>query len=208
MTTHTTTNRTLGRSDITVSALGFGCWAIGGEWFSSEGQPWGWGAVDDEESVRALRRGIELGVTFFDTADTYGTGHSERVLGRALKGQRDRVVIASKWGNTFEDGSRRSDLVPDLTPAYARRALTDTLRRLDTDYLDLYQLHVNQAPLPEAAELRVVHAACACRVPERPAAAPPPEPAEASLEPDALREVLDRVLDDLGAAHHRPFSRG
>jgi aryl-alcohol dehydrogenase-like predicted oxidoreductase len=152
--TTTMTNRTLGRSGIGVSALGFGCWAIGGEWFSSEGQPWGWGAVDDEESVRALRRGIELGITFFDTADCYGTGHSERVLGRAVAGQRDGVVIASKWGNTFEDGSRRSDLVPDLTPAYARRALTDTLRRLGTDYLDLYQLHVNQAPPEEAAVLR------------------------------------------------------
>jgi aryl-alcohol dehydrogenase-like predicted oxidoreductase len=146
--------RTLGRSDITVSALGFGCWAIGGEWFSSGGQPWGWGPADDEESVRAIQRAVDLGVTFFDTADCYGTGHSEEVLGRALAGRRDEVVIASKWGNTFEAGSRISDLVPDLTPGYARRALTATLRRLGTDHLDLYQLHINAAPLAEAAELR------------------------------------------------------
>ncbi|MBL1066649.1 aldo/keto reductase [Streptomyces sp. 7-21] len=154
-TTHNRTpSRTLGRSGIEVSALGFGCWAIGGEWSSSQGQPWGWGAVDDDESIAALRRGIDLGVTFFDTADCYGTGHSEEVLGRAVKGRREEVVIASKWGNTFVPGSRVSDLVPDLTPAYARRALTDTLRRLGTDYLDLYQLHVGDAPLPQAEELR------------------------------------------------------
>ncbi|MGP4110667.1 aldo/keto reductase [Streptomyces sp. 4N509B] len=153
----TTMHRTLGRSDITVSALGFGCWAIGGEWFSTEGQPWGWGAVDDEESVRALRRGMDLGVTFFDTADCYGTGHSETVLGRAVKGRRDQVVIASKWGNTFEEGSRVCDLVPDLTPGYVRRALTATLRRLGTDHLDLYQLHLGDAPTHEATALR---AAC------------------------------------------------
>jgi aryl-alcohol dehydrogenase-like predicted oxidoreductase len=157
MNTTNTTNtnpRPLGRSGITVSALGFGCWAIGGEWFSSDGQPYGWGPVDDKESVRALRRGIELGVTFFDTADCYGTGHSEEILGLAVSGQRDRVVIASKWGNTFDEGTRVSDLVHDLSPAYARRALTDTLRRLGTDYLDLYQLHVNQAPMAEAEALR------------------------------------------------------
>lgn len=154
MDTTTTHHRTMGRSGISVSALGFGCWAIGGEWFGPDGQPYGWGAVDDEESVRALRRGIDLGVTFLDTADVYGTGHSERIVGRAVRGLRDRVVIASKWGNTFEDGSRRSHDAVDLTPGYLRRALTDTLRRLGTDYLDLYQLHVNDAPLAAAAELR------------------------------------------------------
>ncbi|MET8067859.1 aldo/keto reductase, partial [Micromonospora sp. NPDC005313] len=70
--------RQLGRSGIEVSALGMGCWAIGGPW--AEGaRPLGWGRVDDDESVRAVRRALDLGVTLFDTADTYGAGHGERV---------------------------------------------------------------------------------------------------------------------------------
>ncbi|MDT0344587.1 aldo/keto reductase [Streptomyces litchfieldiae] len=146
--------RTLGRSDIAVSALGFGCWAIGGEWQGGDGQPLGWGAVDDAESERAILRAIELGVTFFDTADVYGTGHSEEVLGRAVAGRRSEVVIASKWGNLFDAGTRTAGPGPDVTPGYARRALTDTLRRLSTDYLDLYQFHINEGPLDAAAELR------------------------------------------------------
>ena len=102
------TTRTLGRSGIEVSALGMGCWAIGGPW--AEGaQPLGWGAVDDEESVRAVRRALELGVTLFDTADTYGAGHGERVLGRALAGRRDEAVIATKWGYTFDERGATGD---------------------------------------------------------------------------------------------------
>src|SRR5881409_2231960 len=88
---------TLGRVDIEVSPVGFGCWAIGGPFSNPAGEPLGWGEVDDEESVRAIRRAAELGVTFFDTADVYGAGHSERVLGKALAGIRDQVVIATKW---------------------------------------------------------------------------------------------------------------
>ncbi|MFI7136845.1 aldo/keto reductase [Streptomyces massasporeus] len=93
------TTRPLGRGGIEVSALGFGCWAIGGEGQAVDGQPLGWGRVDDEESVRAVRRAPDLGVTFFDTADAYGAGHSERVLGRALGKRRADAVVATKWGN-------------------------------------------------------------------------------------------------------------
>lgn len=145
--------RTLGRTGIEVSALGFGCWAIGGEWWDTDGNPLGWGKVDDEESVRAVHRALDGGVTFFDTADVYGTGHSETVLGRALAGRRDDVVIATKWGNTF-DADRRTLLTPDLTPDYARRALTASLRRLGTDHVDLYQLHISDADPGAAAALR------------------------------------------------------
>ncbi|WP_407564491.1 aldo/keto reductase [Streptomyces sp. 184] len=145
--------RTLGRTGIEVSALGFGCWAIGGEWWDADGNPLGWGRVDDEESVRAVHRALDGGVTFFDTADVYGTGHSERVLGRALAGRRDDVVIATKWGNTFDAG-RRTLLPRDLTPGYARRALTDSLGRLGTDRVDLYQLHISDADSEAAAHLR------------------------------------------------------
>lgn len=148
--------RALGRTGIDVSALGFGCWAIGGEWTAPDGQPLGWGRVDDEESVRAVRRAPDLGVTFFDTADTadtYGAGRSERVLGRALGKRRADVVVATKWGNVFDEETRTLTGGDD-SPAYARRALTASLRRLETDYADLYQLHLSEAGPERTAELR------------------------------------------------------
>ncbi|MGI5425420.1 aldo/keto reductase [Streptomyces sp. CA-179760] len=147
------TTRTLGRSGIEVSALGFGCWAIGGEWQGPDGQPLGWGKVDDEESVRAVRRALDLGVTFFDTSDNYGTGHSERVLGRALGKRRADVVVATKWGYLFDERTRTADGSDD-SPAHLRRALTASLRRLDTDHVDLYQFHIGDAAPEQAARLR------------------------------------------------------
>ncbi|MCQ4210270.1 MULTISPECIES: aldo/keto reductase [Streptomyces] len=148
-----TFTRTLGRSGIEVSAVGFGCWAIGGEWQDPDGQPLGWGRVDDDESVRAVRRALDLGVTFFDTADAYGTGHSERILGRALGRRRDDVVIATKWGNVFDEATRTLTGSDD-SPEHARRALTASLARLGTDHVDLYQLHISEADPERAARLR------------------------------------------------------
>ena len=124
---------------IATSALGLGCWAIGGP-FGPEGFAAGWGHVDDDASVAAIRRGLELGVTLFDTADVYGTGHSETVLGRALGAERDDVVIATKFGNTFAEGTGRM-LGTDTSPAYIRSACEASLRRLGTDRIDLYQCH-------------------------------------------------------------------
>jgi aryl-alcohol dehydrogenase-like predicted oxidoreductase len=146
-----TMTRKLGRSGITVSALGMGCWAIGGPFWSGD-QPLGWGEVDDDESVRAIHRALELGVTFFDTADVYGTGRSERVLARALAGRRDEVVLATKWGNTF-DAATRQLTGEDATPAYVRRAAEASLGRLGTDHIDLFQLHLNALPAERGAEL-------------------------------------------------------
>src|SRR5215217_7322417 len=125
---------------ISCSALGLGCWAIGGP-FGRDGVAAGWGSVDDRESIEAIRRGLELGVTLFDTADVYGTGHSETVLGRALGGDRDSVLIATKFGNTFAEGTGRM-LGQDVSPEYIRRACEASLRRLGTDRIDLYQCHV------------------------------------------------------------------
>ncbi len=133
--------RVLGRSGLTVGAIGLGCWAIGGPFWSG-GQPLGWGEVDDEESVRAVRRALELGVTFFDTADVYGAGHSERVLGRALADRRDDVVIATKFGNTFDE-RRREVTGSAADPGAVRRACEASLRRLGTDHIDLYQFHLS-----------------------------------------------------------------
>jgi aryl-alcohol dehydrogenase-like predicted oxidoreductase len=131
--------RTLGRAGIEVSALGLGCWAIGGPW-RFNGREAGWGQVDDEESVRAIRRALDLGVTLFDTADAYGAGHSERVLGRALGDRRDEVVISTKVGLVFDEATREGG-GEDLSAAHIRRACDASLRRLGTDRIDVYLLH-------------------------------------------------------------------
>jgi len=141
--------RKLGESGIATSALGLGCWAIGGP-FTMEGHQDGWGQVDDAESIRAIRRAVDLGVTLFDTADAYGTGHSEEVLGKAVKGMRHEVVIATKGGFTY-DREQRALTGQDWSPAYIRRALEASLTRLGTDYVDLYQLHTGFIP-DEAVE--------------------------------------------------------
>jgi aryl-alcohol dehydrogenase-like predicted oxidoreductase len=121
--------------------LGLGCWAIGGPWTSAVGDPLGWGVVDDDESAAAIKRALELGVRVFDTADTYGTGHSERVLGQALGDRRGDVLLVSKFGNTFDEASR-ARIGVDCSPAYIRSACEASLRRLGTDYLDVYLLHL------------------------------------------------------------------
>ena len=146
-------SRVLGRSGIEVSEVGFGCWAIGGPFTDSTsgGIQVGWREADEAESAAALRRAYELGITFFDTADVYGTGHSEQVLGRALAGHRDGVVIATKFGNTFDAG-RRTMTGQDVSAAYIRRACEQSLRRLGTDRIDLYQLHLGGLPVARAQE--------------------------------------------------------
>lgn len=143
--------RQLGKSGIQVSAMGLGCWAIGGP-FMMDGKADGWGQVNDRESIRAIQRAIDLGVTFFDTADAYGTGHSERVLGQALAGVRHQVVIATKFGHTYDE-QRRELTGQDASPAYIRRACEASLRRLQTDYIDLYQLHLWSLPPAQAEDV-------------------------------------------------------
>jgi len=142
--------RTLGRSGIKVSDIGFGCWAIGGP-FTLGGRPDGWGEVDDAESTAAVSRALELGITFFDTADVYGAGHSETVLGRALAGRREDAVIATKFGYTF-DAASRTVTGEDASPNYIRRACRASLRRLGADWIDLYQLHLGDLPAARADE--------------------------------------------------------
>ena len=143
--------RTLGRSGIEVSAIGFGAWAIGGPYSAADGTAVGWGEVNDDESVAALRRAVELGITFIDTADSYGAGHSERIIGRAFAGRRDEVVIATKFGNVFDE-SRRVLTGIDVSPEYIRRACRASLDRLGTDHIDLYQLHIGEMPLERVDE--------------------------------------------------------
>jgi aryl-alcohol dehydrogenase-like predicted oxidoreductase len=134
-------NKTLGKSEITVSPLGLGCWAIGGN-FTLDGMPDGWGEVNDQESIAAIQAAIGMGVTFFDTADAYGTGHSEKVLGNAVKGRRNEVVIATKFGYANNQSTKEVFTRYNVSPAYIRDACERSLRRLGTDYIDLYQIHV------------------------------------------------------------------
>ena len=140
--------RVLGRSQIEVSAMGLGCWAIGGP-FLLDGKADGWGTIDDTESIRAIHHAVDLGVTFFDTADVYGTGHSESILGQALKARRHSVIIATKCGYSY-DSAQRSITGTNVTPQYIRRACEASLQRLQTDYIDLYQLHVGDTSWQEA----------------------------------------------------------
>ncbi len=138
--------RTLGRSNLQVSAMGLGCWAIGGLWYWLDG-PGGWGDIDDEESVRAIHTALDLGINFFDTAANYGTGHSERILARALEGKREKAIIATKFGFVVDEVAKRVTFRTDDHLLHVRGECEDSLRRLNTDVIDLYQLHVWDYPL-------------------------------------------------------------
>ena len=129
--------RSFGTTDLKVSEIGFGGWAIGGA-AEAAGTPLGWGKANDDESLAAIRRARELGVTFFDTADAYGFGRSESLLGIVLSRRRQESVIATKVGVTRgPDGKVRKD----FSPGHISHAVDGSLKRLRTDYIDLYQLH-------------------------------------------------------------------
>lgn len=146
--------RTLGRSDIQVSAMGLGCWAIGGEQYR-DGKPVGWGGVDDGESIRAIQTAIDFGVTFFDTADIYGSGRSEKVLARGIEGKRDGLIIASKFGYTFNEGTTEA-LGQQADPDYIRICCEKSLKRLNTDRIDLYQFHLGGWDMEDALQVREI----------------------------------------------------
>jgi aryl-alcohol dehydrogenase-like predicted oxidoreductase len=119
----------LGDTGLSISEIGFGTWGIGGN---------AYGNVDDSESKRAMQVAFDKGINFFDTADLYGNGHSEELLGEVFAGKRDKVVIATKGGTlphtTFE-------MPQDFSSQYIREAIAGSLKRLKTDYIDLYLLH-------------------------------------------------------------------
>lgn len=121
--------RRLGRTGMMVSEIGFGGWPIGGL---------RWGSVEDEDSLRALQRAFDFGINFFDTADVYGHGHSEELIGQAFASRRPNVVIATKIGVDFYEGEPAKQ---NFSPAYVRSALERSLKRLRTDYVDVLQLH-------------------------------------------------------------------
>src|SRR6267143_2485390 len=120
--------RHLGRSGLDVSAVGFGAMSLAGVY----------GPADDAESLRTLQRALDLGVTFLDTADIYGDGRSERLVGQAIQGRRSGVVVATKFGGGFNPDGTAGGLG---RPERVLPALEASLRRLGTDYVDLYYLH-------------------------------------------------------------------
>jgi len=130
--------RTYPNSDVTVSEVGFGLWTTSTGW---------WGEKTDDDAVSMLREAFDLGITFFDAADTYGNGRSEEQLAKAFASQRDKVVYATKFGYDFytpqnvEQRRGQFELPHDFSPAFVRKALEESLRRLRTDYIDIYQMH-------------------------------------------------------------------
>jgi aryl-alcohol dehydrogenase-like predicted oxidoreductase len=132
------TLRTLGRSDLKITPIGIGAWAIGGgQW------EFAWGAQDDTESVAAIHAGIDGGINWIDTAPAYGLGHSETIVGRAIKGLAKRPYIFTKcslvWGESGKDESRK--ISHNLKAASIRREAEASLKRLGVDSIDLYQIH-------------------------------------------------------------------
>jgi aryl-alcohol dehydrogenase-like predicted oxidoreductase len=157
--------RRLGRSEIEVSALGLGCMEIGGKMGDREGYlldhsaqntapMFSLGSVDDEQSIRTLAYALEAGINFFDTAPAYGAGHSERVLGRAFAGKRDKVVIATKFGKLMDENENWFGRYPSARAVIENipKECEESLRRLGTDYIDLYQYHQMDFDLLEYAE--------------------------------------------------------
>jgi len=120
--------RTLGKSDLRVSVVGLGTWAMGNDF---------WGVSDDLESVRAIHAALDNGINLVDTAPVYGSGHSEEIVGKAIKGKRDEVVLATKVGIK----KAGKGVYITLKPESIRQEIDDSLRRLGTDYIDLYQIH-------------------------------------------------------------------
>ncbi len=127
--------RKFGKTDLTVSEIGFGAWGIGGPAMVGT-TAIGWGDVKDETSTKALKKSFELGINFYDTADFYGFGHSEELIGKVF-GNRDDVVIATKVGHRVEN----QEIVLDYTKKHIIKSCSLSLKRLKRDTIDYYQLH-------------------------------------------------------------------
>ena len=139
--------RTVPNTDLQLSTVGFGLWTITTSW---------WGIEDDATGRDLLRRAYDLGITFFDTADTYGEGKGETMLAEALGDRRDKIVIATKFGYDFyNDNERRGqrERAQDFSPGFVRFACEQSLKRLGTDYIDIYQIHNPRMPTVQSDEL-------------------------------------------------------
>lgn len=133
--------RKFGKLNKEIAALGIGCWAIGGPFQNEQGNYLAYGDVDDKESIETLRTAIDLGINLIDTADVYGCGHSEWIIGKAIKDyDREQLIIATKFGSTFDEHTKKTS-GKNFTKEYIDEALNSSLNRLNTDYIDIYQIH-------------------------------------------------------------------
>ncbi len=126
--------RKLGYTDLYLTTVGLGTWAIGGG-----GWAYGWGPQDDADSIRTIQRALDLGINWIDTAAVYGLGHSEEIVGQAIRGRRDQVIIATKCGLVWDEGSTTP--YGRLKAWSVRQEVEASLRRLGVDVIDLYQIH-------------------------------------------------------------------
>jgi aryl-alcohol dehydrogenase-like predicted oxidoreductase len=128
--------RTLPNTGVTVSEVGFGLWTTSTGW---------WGEKSDQDAVALLHEALDLGITTFDAADTYGNGRSEEQLAQAFAGRRERVVYATKFGYDWyhhaEERKGQNEIEQDFSPEFVRFALEQSLKRLKTDYIDVWQMH-------------------------------------------------------------------
>ncbi len=129
--------RKLPHTDLNISTIGLGTWAMGNDF---------WGSVEDRDSIAAIHAALDVGINFIDTAPAYGAGHAEIVVGKAIAGKRDQVVLATKTGVI----RTKDRFIRDLSPKNIAKDMEDSLRRLGTEYIDLYQIHWPDANTPLA----------------------------------------------------------
>ena len=122
----------LGKSELNITPIGFGAWAIGGQW------EWGWGAQEDKQSIRTIHAALDSGINWIDTAPVYGCGHSEEVIGQALKQTSAKPYIFTKCGFRWND---KREVTPLLTSESVREEVENSLRRMAIETIDLYQIH-------------------------------------------------------------------
>jgi len=125
--------KVLGQTELNITTIGLGTWAIGGG-----GWKYSWGPQDDKESIAAIRHSIELGVNWIDTAPVYGLGHSEEIVGEAIEGLRDKIIIATKFGRVWD---KDRNIFACLKRESIRSEVEASLKRLKTDVIDIYQIH-------------------------------------------------------------------
>lgn len=141
----------LGWTKIELPPMGLGCWAIGGQFFDLGAQA-GWGDVEDAVSLRALETGIDMGIQLLDTANIYGAGHSECLVGKAIKGKRDRVFVTTKFGILCDEDLKTTTGII-RGPQDVIRSCEDSLRRLETDYIDTFLFHCGDYDKEKAFEI-------------------------------------------------------
>jgi len=125
----------LGKSGIKVSEIGFGAWSIALAWWGKK--------IEEDEAKRMLKKAYDVGINFFETADMYGKGKSEKLIGEVFKGMRDEIVLSTKYGYDFSNAQQigHSELPQKFDPDFTNHALNNSLERLQTDYLDVYGMH-------------------------------------------------------------------